>query len=129
MQEFYDHVNPRQFEQDMRNEFVSFFTNFVQKVWPNARVYAFGSFKSGLYLPTADMDVAICSDQFIKYGVGQFNTKQTLFRFRSILLQHGIALHDEIEVISGAKVPIVKFVDRRYGLKIDVCFERFEGVS
>jgi non-canonical poly(A) RNA polymerase PAPD5/7 len=36
----------------MRNEVVDKITRVIKNEWPNAQVDIFGSFKTGLYLPT-----------------------------------------------------------------------------
>jgi DNA polymerase sigma len=102
---------------------------FCRKVFRDAEVYPFGSFPSGLYLPTADMDMAFMSDGYVKGGPAKYSAKGALFRFKAQLMNHRVAWEDEIEVIIGAKVPLVKFIEHRTGLKVDVSFENDSGVT
>ncbi|KAI8965103.1 hypothetical protein F5Y11DRAFT_313875 [Daldinia sp. FL1419] len=125
--DFYLYVRPRDFEERVRNQLISNLRAVVKKKWSDAEVYPFGSFMSGLYLPTADMDVAICSNSFIKRGIPRYDRKNNLWAFKSHLIDHKIPYQNDVEVISKAKVPLVKFADRETGLKVDISFEKMDG--
>jgi non-canonical poly(A) RNA polymerase PAPD5/7 len=126
--DFYDYIKPRDFEERLRDELVQDLKKFCRNVFRDAEVYPFGSFPSGLYLPTADMDMALMSDSYANGGVAKYCTKTFLHRFRGQLMNHGIAWDGEIELILGAKVPLVKFIEHKTGLKVDVSFENNTGV-
>ena len=51
-----------------------------------------------------------------------------LFRFASFLKRQSIAELGTVLVIAQAKVPIIKFVDRKTGLKVDLCFNNTSGL-
>ncbi|AEO64470.1 uncharacterized protein THITE_2110633 [Thermothielavioides terrestris NRRL 8126] len=127
--DFYEYIKPRDFEERLRGELVEHLKTFCRKTFKDAEVYPFGSFPSGLYLPTADMDLAFISDSYAKGGVPRYGTKSFLYRFRSQLKNHRIAWEDEIELIVGAKVPLVKFIEHRTGLKVDISFENRTGLT
>ncbi|KAH6617688.1 hypothetical protein B0J18DRAFT_258448 [Chaetomium sp. MPI-SDFR-AT-0129] len=127
--DFYDYIKPRDFEERLRHEVVQELKGFCRQIYRDAEVYCFGSFPSGLYLPTADMDMAFMSDGYANGGMAKYCTKSFLFRFRSQLIARNMTWQNEIEVISGAKVPLVKFIERKTGLKIDVSFENDTGVK
>ncbi|KAL2265961.1 hypothetical protein VTJ83DRAFT_5313 [Remersonia thermophila] len=127
--DFYEYIRPRDFEERLRQEVVDNLKNFCRKVYRDAEMYPFGSFPSGLYLPTADMDMVFMSDSYFRGGLAKYHTKSFMFRFRSNLISHGIAWNDEIELITRAKVPLVKFIENKTGLKIDVSFENSTGVT
>jgi non-canonical poly(A) RNA polymerase PAPD5/7 len=96
----------------------------------DADVHAFGSYRSGLYLPNADMDLVICSDQFMERGMPKYQMKNFLFRFQNFLRQNNCAVDgNDIEIISKAKVPLVKYMERDTGLKMDISFERKDGLN
>lgn len=129
MVDFYEYIKPRDFEERLRGEVVRDLKQFCRKVFRDAEVYPFGSFPSGLYLPTADMDMAFMSDGYVKGGPAKYSAKGALFRFKAQLMNHRVAWEDEIEVIIGAKVPLVKFIEHKTGLKVDVSFENDSGVT
>ena len=101
----------------------------VSNYIPNGTVYSFGSFAAGLYLPNADMDVVVISDSFRSSAQRVIcQSKKQLFRFGDIIRFSGLAQQGTVEVIAGAKVPIVKFIDRTTAIKVDVSFENDTGV-
>ncbi|KAK3942624.1 hypothetical protein QBC46DRAFT_69321 [Diplogelasinospora grovesii] len=127
--DFYDFVKPRDFEERIRNEIVQELKDFCRRQFRDAEVYPFGSFPSGLYLPTGDMDLVFLSDQFLKGGRSKYDTKGILWKLDARIRQNRLALRDEIEIISHAKVPLVKYIEKKTGLKIDISFENMTGLQ
>lgn len=85
---------------------------------------------SGLYLPTADMDLVVCSASFMRGGPPTYlGAKSWLYKFQKFLISQQVAEPDAIEVIAHARIPLVKFKDRLTGLKVDVSFENLGGVD
>lgn len=126
--DFYNHVKPTDFELRVRAELVRRLQDKVQRQWRDADILPFGSFMSGLCLPTADMDLVFCSKDFQRGGWPKYATKKFLYQFRNFLAHNRIAL-DEIDVISRAKVPIIKYIDRETGIRVDISFENLSGVQ
>ena len=124
--DFYEYVRPRDFEERVRRNLVEHLTAVVKRKWRDVDIYPFGSFMSGLYLPTADMDIAICSKHFLNTNVPIYDRKH-LFHLRKHFEQSRIAFRNEVEVISKAKVPLVKYADNFTALKIDISLEKFDG--
>jgi non-canonical poly(A) RNA polymerase PAPD5/7 len=90
---------------------------------------AFGSYAAGLYLPTADMDLVYLRRDFRPgRALSRPETKDLLFSISRFLRDNRIAKPTSITVISGAKVPIIKFVDRASNLKVDLSFDNDSGV-
>ncbi|OTB09650.1 hypothetical protein M426DRAFT_6913 [Hypoxylon sp. CI-4A] len=125
--DFYLWVRPRDFEVHVRNVMIKNLRKLIKKKWPDADIYPFGSFMSGLYLPTADMDVAICSSNFIKTGYPKYDKSRSLWQLKSHLLVYRVACRNEVDVISKAKVPLVKYTDEETRLKVDISFEKMDG--
>lgn len=126
--DFYNHVKPRDYEIRVRSELVERLRAKVRRTWPDVDILAFGSFKSGLFLPTADMDLVFCSQTYRRGGPAQYLAPRILHRFRGWLNSNRIPLED-VEVVSKAKVPLVKYVDRETGIKVDISFENMSGVE
>lgn len=96
----------------------------------SATVHPFGSFMSGLYLPTADMDLVVCSASYMKGGPPTYlGARSWLYKFQKFLIAQHVADSQSIEVIAHARIPLVKFVDRLTGLKVDISFENLGGVD
>lgn len=125
--DFYDYVKPHPFEDAIRNDLVDRIEHCLRRAFPGSKLHCFGSFAAGLYLPTADMDLVLLSKEYQKNGM-PFIGKKALFKVSSILEREGISQPGATEVVSGARVPIVKLVDRLTGLKIDISFENQTGI-
>ncbi|KAI1436561.1 hypothetical protein GGR50DRAFT_229502 [Xylaria sp. CBS 124048] len=127
IRDFYEYVRPRDFEERQRGELIARLEGLVRLKWHDAQVLPFGSFMSGLYLPTADMDIAICSTSFINGRYPVYDRRKCLYDMKRHLGIHGVAANDEIETITKAKVPLLKYVDEYTGLKVDISFEKMDG--
>ena len=127
--DFYAFVKPQVFEQTMREELLDRLRTIVKRRFPTSDVHCFGSFAAGLYLPNADIDVAVISDGYLNRGTRTVcQSKSQMYSFATYLQNVAIAEHGSIEVIPKAKVPLIKFVDRITSLRVDVSFENKTGL-
>nr|OQO25986.1 hypothetical protein B0A51_07703 [Rachicladosporium sp. CCFEE 5018] len=127
--DFYEFVKPRDFEQDARTDLVLRIQKHLRAYGPNTRdaeVRCFGSFAAGLHLPTADMDLVAMSPTFIRSGQRDLARSNTALRKIGEYMRN-IAQNSEVACVIGAKVPLVKFVDRITGVKVDLSFENNSG--
>ncbi|PHH67602.1 hypothetical protein CDD82_1280 [Ophiocordyceps australis] len=130
--DFYDFVRPKKFEQCIRENLVQNLQNAMRRDprFSSATMHAFGSYMSGLYLPTADMDLVVCSATYMSGGPPAFlGARSWLHKFAHFLVVQKICDKETVEVISRARVPLVKFVDTLTGLRVDVSFENLGGVQ
>ncbi|KAJ4150409.1 hypothetical protein LMH87_011161 [Akanthomyces muscarius] len=131
--DFYEYVRPRDFEQRIRDNLVDNLKKAMRRDGRNfasAHVFPFGSFMSGLYLPTADMDIVVCSASFMRGGPPTYlGAKNWLYKFQKFLVAQRVADSDAIQVIAHARIPLVKFVDKFTGLRVDISFENLGGVN
>lgn len=130
IKDFYEHVKPRVFEERLRNKLVDDLNHLlsVRGRWQDRKMYPFGSFMSGLYLPTGDMDLVFCSTVFANGGPPRsFATNQHNQLVR-LLQSEGVAVNNRVESIRKARVPLAKYVDRTTGLKVDISFENTGGL-
>ncbi|KAL5989459.1 hypothetical protein ACLOJK_010351 [Asimina triloba] len=111
--DFSDFVSPTEEEQANRAFAVQRVFEVVRYIWPHCKVEVFGSFKTGLYLPTSDIDVVILDSKVRTPQIG-------LQALSKALSQKGIA--KKIQVIAKARVPIVKFIERSSGVAFDIRF-------
>lgn len=94
------------------------------------RVYCFGSFAAGIYLPNADMDVVVISESFRVSGVKvACQNAGNMHRFANYLRRSGVVEEDSVVVIPSAKVPLIKFVDQITGIRVDMSFENQTGLT
>ncbi|RUS16843.1 hypothetical protein BC937DRAFT_90733 [Endogone sp. FLAS-F59071] len=103
--EFERYILPTPNEWAVREWLVNRVTEVVTSIWPSAKVRPFGSYCTGLSLPTSDIDLSIYLDQ--KQPV----SKKSYRHLASKLVNAGIAEWRKLQVIPWAKVPIVHFTD------------------
>lgn len=75
------------------------------------------------------MDVVIISECYRSQGQKVVcQTKTQMYSLSRFLEKSHLAQPGSVEVIVGAKVPILKFIDRVTAVKIDVSFENSTGI-
>lgn len=116
--DFCEFLSPTEEERVARETAVERVFSVVKHIWPHCKVEVFGSFQTGLYLPTSDIDVVILGSGIPKPQLGL----QALSR---ALSQKGIAR--KIQVIGKARVPIIKFVEKQSGISFDISFDVQNG--
>lgn len=127
--QFYDWVRPRPFEQVLRNDLIRRLGNVFQRRHYGSELHGFGSFASGIYLPVADMDLVLLSKQFIRDGRKTLcQRKSDIWSFSRFIKDADLAVPGSIETIAGARVPIIKFIDKVTGLRIDLSFDNDTGI-
>lgn len=111
-------MSPTPEEQASRTDAVQCVIEVVKYIWPHCKVEVFGSFRTGLYLPTSDIDVVILESNVKTPQVG-------LYALARALSQRSVA--KKTQVIAKARIPIIKFVERRSGIAFDISFDIDSG--
>lgn len=119
IKQFFEYMTHTDEEQRMREDVVSRITQVIQSLWKSARVEIFGSFRTGLYLPTSDIDMVV---------FGKWESLP-LWTLENELVQRGICDKDNIKVLDKASVPIVKLTDKKTEVKVDISFNMTNGVK
>lgn len=96
-------------------------------MWPDTDVRVFGSFAAELYLPTSDIDLVIISENYAHYDIPKYSNRKSLLALASRLQSARICVRPP-QVVLGAKVPIIKFVDATTGISVDISFENASGM-
>lgn len=52
VEDFYQYISPSPEEHQMRSSVYDAIRDVILKLWKNAAVFIFGSFETGMYLPT-----------------------------------------------------------------------------
>jgi DNA polymerase sigma len=92
-----------------RNGITKHLTKVLTNKFRGSKVTTFGSFESGLSLINGDIDLCL-----------QFNgekPKKVLKKIARMLNEDGM---DNVKLITTAKVPIVKFIDRQSKIPVDI---------
>ncbi|KAH8376734.1 hypothetical protein KR093_001085 [Drosophila rubida] len=118
IEHYYEYVLPTPCEHVVRNELVRRIEDLVHKLWPQAVVEIFGSFRTGFVLPNSDIDIVI---------IGLWE-KLPLRTLESELLARQYAESSTMFVLDMAHVPILKFTDRETKIKVDISFNMSSGV-
>ncbi|XP_016386819.1 non-canonical poly(A) RNA polymerase PAPD7-like isoform X2 [Sinocyclocheilus rhinocerous] len=119
MVDFYHFMSPRPEEEEMRRDVVNRVETVIKDLWPMAKVEIFGSFSTGLYLPTSDIDLVV-------YGKWE---QPPLQQLDQALRQNKVAEPFSIKLLDKATVPIIKLTDRETDVKVDISFNVETGVK
>ncbi|XP_031137432.1 terminal nucleotidyltransferase 4B [Sander lucioperca] len=119
VKDFYDYISPRPEEEKMRLEVVDRIKGVIYDLWPSAEVQVFGSFSTGLYLPTSDIDLVV---------FGKWETLP-LWTLEEALRKRNVADENSIKVLDKATVPIIKLTDSFTEVKVDISFNVKSGVK
>ena len=116
--DFFNYISPKPSEELMRNEVVQRVRGVIQNKWPEAKVEVFGSFNTGLYLPTSDIDIVVFGNWPVL----------PLFFVEHELKNAEIAVPGSLMVLDKTTVPIVKFTDKWTEVKVDISFNMQSGL-
>ncbi|XP_059388110.1 terminal nucleotidyltransferase 4B [Carassius carassius] len=119
IKDFYEYISPRPEEEQMRLEVVARIHGVIKDLWPNAEVQVFGSFSTGLYLPTSDIDLVV---------FGHWETLP-LWTLEEALRKRKIVDENSVKVLDKATVPIIKLTDLHTEVKVDISFNVQNGVK
>ncbi|XP_066481615.1 terminal nucleotidyltransferase 4A isoform X2 [Tiliqua scincoides] len=119
IRDFYEFMSPCPEEAVMRREVVKRIETVIKELWPTADVQIFGSFSTGLYLPTSDIDLVV-------FGKWESPPLQLL---EQALRKHNVAEPYSIKVLDKATVPIIKLTDQETEVKVDISFNVETGVK
>ncbi|XP_071558592.1 terminal nucleotidyltransferase 4A [Temnothorax nylanderi] len=119
IEDFFAYMCPSQEEHLLRLKVVKRIEHVIYDLWPDSKVEVFGSFRTGLYLPTSDIDLVV---------IGMW-TNLPLRTLERALLDQNIAEPSSIKVLDKASVPIVKLTDKESEIKVDISFNMNNGVK
>ena len=116
--DFYDYMKPRPSEVRMRMDVLSRVMNIVLYRYPLAQIEPFGSFTTGLFLPTSDLDLVVfCSPQ------------PSLFALEEDFKAYDIVSEDSMRVLDKLSVPVIRYTDKATGVKVDISFNHSTGLD
>eukprot|EP01134_Creolimax_fragrantissima_P006047 CFRG6047T1 len=117
--DFVEYSQPTAREHSQRLEIIGKLKNMVKGLWPLAEVKTFGSFGTGLYTPTSDIDVVV-------FGNWPKNPVHTV---ANALASQRFLKVSSITRVTHARVPIVKFTEKTTGVDVDISFNQEGGVT
>eukprot|EP00916_Digyalum_oweni_P016159 GHVL01026504.1.p1 GENE.GHVL01026504.1~~GHVL01026504.1.p1 ORF type:complete len:470 (-),score=108.88 GHVL01026504.1:166-1575(-) len=111
-------ISPTPEERSGRTQALSRVIREAEALWPDCKPLVFGSCSTDLCLPGGDIDLCLLD-------VGE-DEGAPLRKFARRLQLSGVA-GPEIELVTGAKVPIIKFTDSITGLPVDISFNMYNA--
>ncbi|CAB3362660.1 Hypothetical predicted protein [Cloeon dipterum] len=118
VKDFYTYMSPTKEEQKMRETVVEQIKKVILGLYPKANVEVFGSFRTGLYLPTSDIDLVVMGDW----------DELPLHELKVALIKSNVSDECDIKVLDKASVPIVKLTEKKSEVKVDISFNMQNGV-
>lgn len=119
IEHFYEYMSPTKIEHRIRGDVIHRIERIILSMWPDAQVQVFGSYRTGLYLPTSDIDLVVIG----KWSYLPLRTLEKEF------LDQDIVEEGCIKVLDKASVPIVKLTDKKTEVKVDISFNMCNGVK
>lgn len=145
IEHFFEYMSPTATEHLVRADVVKRIEKIILSMWPDAQVQVFGSYRTGLYLPTSDIDLVVIGKDWVE--VFSFPFSNSLFfdvlrcfflgkwsnlplrTLEKEFLDKDIADENSIKVLDKASVPIVKLTDKKTEVKVDISFNMCNGVK
>lgn len=117
--DFYEYMKPHPSEVRMRMDVMSRAMNIVLYRYPAAQIDPFGSFTTGLFLPTSDMDLVVFS-----------SLPPSLHALEEDFKAYDVAVDDNtMRVLDKLSVPVIKYTDKATGVKVDISFNHTSGIK
>ena len=121
-------------EHYMRRTVVKRIKKVIKDVFPHAKIRVFGSYKTGLYLPTSDIDVSVIMEDLDTKDKVQ--SKKALDSLKHALLANQMFpiidpnnRHNDLKVLENAQIPIIKFRDWESSVNVDISLNIQRGIA
>lgn len=98
----------------MRRDLVQRFTYLIASFKMNASVRTVGSYVTGLYLPTSDIDMVLTHDRYPLIGYSESRLYVLIEKIR----KSGFA--SKVDDVLAASVPLIRITDKVTGIQIDL---------
>jgi len=121
---FTTRMSPTEQEQGIRLRLHERVKAAARTVFQDCDVVVFGSTFTGLALPASDLDF-LCTG----WGGKDRVSDNMMWLFGKTMVEFGVAEDESLDVISTARVPIVKFRDPRTKISVDVCFDQSNALE
>lgn len=113
---FMQYMEPTSQEVKMRMNLVQHFTKLITSFNMNASVQAVGSYVTGLYLPTSDIDMVLT----FHARSGSYSTAMSGSLSTLIWKIRGSGFASRVDDVLRASVPLIRIIDKITGIQIDL---------
>ena len=122
---FMMYIQPTQQEIDARNDLVNRFTALIASFKSNATVRPVGSYVTGLFVPTSDIDMVLVPNDALYSSPIFARTKLSSIFYK---LQ-GTGFASKLEDVLQATVPLIRITDKKTGIQIDLTAADTHGIE
>ncbi|PVZ97778.1 hypothetical protein BB558_006244 [Smittium angustum] len=138
MKDFVEYISPTAEEHAVRQWILEKLTrilenfNLLKDKTKKIMVVCFGSYLTGLYLPTSDLDVTVCvvstaTNEICEEYEDKVKKKKLLYQISHAL--RGAKFSDYCEIIGNARVPIIKTKERYTNVSLDISINSISGLK
>ncbi|KDP28719.1 hypothetical protein JCGZ_14490 [Jatropha curcas] len=115
----YESLVPPEEEKAKQKQLLSLLEKLVNKEWPQARLYLYGSCANSFGVLKSDIDVCLAIQN------ADINKSEVLLKLADILQSDNL---QNVQALTRARVPIVKLMDPVTGISCDICINNVLAV-
>lgn len=119
---FCDFISPTKSELILREQTLAEVSNIITSLWPTAEVKIFGSQLTEVITPTSDLDIAI-----LNVPIPEDEDAVDAMAALASRLRDRLPV-SYLELVSHARVPIIKLDHERTGVSVDICINNDQGI-
>ncbi|KAJ1277617.1 hypothetical protein BS78_04G017100 [Paspalum vaginatum] len=116
----FESLKPSEEHKSRQKQLVDSLAKSVGKEWPSARMHLYGSCANSFGTTHSDVDVCL------EMEIGTESTVDVLLKLSDVLRADNF---DNVEAITGARVPIVRMTDPASGFSCDICINNLLAVA
>ncbi|KAK1376889.1 PAP/25A-associated [Heracleum sosnowskyi] len=117
--EIYKSLIPSEEEKAKQKQLMALLEKHVNKEWPEAQLYLYGSCANSFGFKKSDIDVCLAIDD------ADVNKSEVLLKLAEILQSENL---QNVQALTRARVPIVKLMDPVTGISCDICVNNLLAV-
>jgi len=115
----YESLIPGKEEETKRKQLIFCLEKVINRVWPGARLHLFGSCANAFGVSKSDIDICLSIDD------EESSKPELVLKLAEILQAED--MHN-VQALTHARVPIVKFTDPLTGISCDICINNILAV-
>jgi DNA polymerase sigma len=110
---------PAEEEKAKQKQLLTLLEKLINKEWPEARLYLYGSCANSFGVSKSDIDLCLA------IGDSDINKSEVLLKLADILQSDNL---QNVQALTRARVPIVKLMDPGTGISCDICINNVLAV-
>ncbi|PIA49787.1 hypothetical protein AQUCO_01300489v1 [Aquilegia coerulea] len=115
----YESLVPTEEEKSKQKQLLTSLEKLVNKEWPTAQLYLYGSCANSFGVSKSDIDVCLALEE------PDINKSEILLKLADILQADNL---ENVQALTRARVPIVKLMDPVTGISCDICINNVLAV-